>query len=63
MTSCSPRIQPWLVALVERLAEHGLPAAEITRLVGAEAAELGVVRPSYESVRRLAAASRGGRRC
>ena len=58
MTSSAPRISPRLVGLVERLTRKGVPSAEIARLVGAEAEQLGLPRPSYEAVRRLAVAVR-----
>ncbi|MGZ4352029.1 MAG: hypothetical protein ACXVZL_05560 [Gaiellaceae bacterium] len=51
MPAFSPRIAPELVALTERLAADGLPAAEVCRRVGDEAGRLGHTRPSYESVR------------
>jgi hypothetical protein len=49
----APRISPRLRAEIERLAETSLPAADITRAVGAKAEQLRLNRPSYEQVRRL----------
>jgi hypothetical protein len=40
-------------ALVVALDDEDLPAAETCRLVGAAAAELGLLRPSYQHVRRI----------
>jgi len=50
----APRISPRLRAEIERLADASLSAAEITRAVGAKAERLGLRRPSYEQVRKLA---------
>jgi hypothetical protein len=47
------RLTPELVRVIERLARENLSAAEIHRAVGAEAAERGVTRPSYEGARQL----------
>ena len=44
----STRFTPELVRLVERLAREDLSAADIHRALGKRAAELGVLRPSYE---------------
>ena len=49
----STRFTPELVRLVERLAREDLRAADIHRLLGDRAAELGVPRPSYERTRQL----------
>jgi hypothetical protein len=49
----APRISRRLLAEIERLAETPLPAADITRAVGAKAERLGLRRPSYEQVRKL----------
>jgi hypothetical protein len=49
------RLSRPLVQLIERLAASQLAAADIHRLVGARAAELGVPRPSYERTRQLLA--------
>jgi hypothetical protein len=47
----APRIDARLVAAAERLDSQTSPIAETNRRVGAVAAELGLVRPSYEQVR------------
>jgi hypothetical protein len=49
----SPRISPRLLDAVEGLAVRRIPIAEINRLLGAEAARLGLPKPSYERVRQL----------
>ena len=49
----APRISPRLRAEIERLAETSLPAADITRAVGARAEDLRLRRPSYEQIRKL----------
>jgi hypothetical protein len=54
----APRISPRLHAEIERLADASLSAADITRAVGAKAEALGLRRPSYEQVRKLARAHR-----
>jgi hypothetical protein len=53
MVKFAPRISLRLRALIERLADASLSAAEITRAVGTEAERLGLRRPSYEQVRKL----------
>jgi hypothetical protein len=50
----APRISPRLRAEIERLADTSANAAEITRRVGELAGRLGLRRPSYEQVRKLA---------
>lgn len=60
--SSSPHLPLCLVAYVEELADAELPAAEIRRRVGVEAALLGVPAPSYETVRRIARSRRAGAR-
>jgi hypothetical protein len=47
----APRIDSRLVAAAERLDNETTPIAETNRRVGAVAAELGLLRPSYEQVR------------
>ena len=59
MDPFAPRIPPLLVARIEALADRDVPPAEIRRRVGADAARSGLSRPSYGSVRRIAAARRG----
>jgi hypothetical protein len=54
----APRVDTRLVAAAERLDNPGTPIAETNRRVGLVAAELGLVRPSYEEVRRIITASR-----
>jgi hypothetical protein len=49
--SFAPRIDYRLVAAAERLDNPSTPIAETNRRVGLVAAELGLVRPSYEQVR------------
>jgi hypothetical protein len=49
----APRISPRLLVSLDRLDDRSLPIAEINRRVGAEAARLGLRRPSYERVRVL----------
>jgi len=59
----APRIDSRLVATAERLDNPTTPIAETNRRVGAVAAELGLVRPSYEQVRSIVTrARRLGRR-
>ena len=53
MTSSAPRIDPRLVAALERLDDESLPYAEVARRLGRVAAELGLAQPSYEQVRVL----------
>jgi hypothetical protein len=58
MTNCAPRIDPLLLAALERLARRELPAAEACRRLGALATELELTQPSYQTVRVLLAESR-----
>jgi hypothetical protein len=51
MTAAAPRIVQRLVEAIVRLDDRELPIAETVRRVGAEAARLGLPRPSYEQVR------------
>ena len=49
----APRITDRVRNQIERLAEAPLTAAEITRIAGATAEELGFRRPSYQQVRTI----------
>jgi hypothetical protein len=51
-SAISPK-DPRFSALVAALDEEDVPAAETWRRVGAAAAELGLLRPSYQHVRRI----------
>lgn len=51
MVPAAPRIDARLVRALKRLDDGRTPIAEINRRIGALAAELGLVRPSYERVR------------
>jgi hypothetical protein len=53
MVPAAPRLHPRLVNEIIRLSKSRLTAAEITRRVGAKAADDGLPRPSYERVRVL----------
>ena len=53
-----PRCDPRLHALVVGLDRDGAPAAETWRLVGEAAVELGLLRPSYHTIRELVRAER-----
>ena len=53
MLQFAPRIDSRLVAAAERLDNPTTPIAETNRRVGEVAAELGLVRPSYEQIRRI----------
>ena len=54
----APRIDSRLVAAAERLDNPTTPIAETNRRVGAVAAELGLLRPSYEQVRYIVTRAR-----
>jgi hypothetical protein len=54
----APRIPPRLLDAIERLSRRNVPIAEINRLVGVRAEQLGLSRPSYEQVRVLVHAAR-----
>jgi len=54
----SPRLDPRLAAAAFALDDPSRPYAETWRAVGAVAAELGLVRPGYDTVRLLLAAHR-----
>ena len=58
MVVASPRLSPRLLKEIERLAGRDLSFAEINRRVGRTAEQLGLPRPSYESVRLLVRAAR-----
>jgi len=53
MTSSAPRIDPRLVAALERIDDDSLPYAEVCRRIGRVAAELGLAKPCYEQCRVL----------
>jgi hypothetical protein len=58
MTAAAPRIDSRLVAALERLDGKDKPIAETHRRVAEVARALGLVRPSYEQVRKLVHESR-----
>jgi hypothetical protein len=60
--SFAPRISPRLLAALVRLDDRRLPFAEVNRRIGAEAAKLGLARPSYQRIRVLLRQSRRLRR-
>jgi len=62
MPAFAPRIPRRLLDEIERLSKKRVPIAEINRLVGAEAARMGLPRPSYERVRLLVHDARRYRR-
>ena len=62
MVASAPRYADALVEAIHRLDDGRLPLAELARRVGREAEALGLVRPSYVHVRRLAQAERERRR-
>jgi hypothetical protein len=53
MRSAISANDPRISALVAALDEDGMPAAETCRRVGAAAEEIGLIRPSYQHVRRV----------
>ena len=53
MLAFAPRIPQRLLVQLGRLDDPRLPFAEINRRLGAEAARLGLPRPSYQRVREL----------
>ena len=53
MVTSAPRISARLITALVRLDNPALPIAEINRRLGAEAARLGLTRPSYERIRVL----------
>ena len=62
MLRFAPRISRRLLAAVERLDDGKMPAAELNRLLGAEAERLRLPRPSYQRVRVLMLESRRRKR-
>ncbi|HEU0336885.1 MAG TPA: hypothetical protein VFR43_10045 [Gaiellaceae bacterium] len=54
MVATSPRLHPRLVSLVFALDDPREPMAETWRAVSRRAEELGLPRPGYDTVRRLA---------
>jgi hypothetical protein len=54
----APRYDPRILDAVRALDERSEPMAEISRRVGAAAAQLGLPRPSYVHLRRLIVAHR-----
>ena len=62
MVTCAPRISARLLAALARLDNPALPVAEVNRRLGAEAARLGLTRPSYERIRVLLNEARHARR-
>jgi hypothetical protein len=58
MVLCAPRVDLMLHAAIVVLDDGRIPLAELNRRVGHRAAELGLPRPSYSHVRRLALAER-----
>jgi hypothetical protein len=53
MPTIAPRIDPRLLAALERLDDPRIPIAETNRRIGAHATALGLKRPSYEQVRTI----------
>ena len=53
MPAAAPRIEPLLLAAIERLDDDAVPIAEVYRRVATLAGEVGHARPSYEQVRKL----------
>ncbi len=51
MYAAAPRLDPRLLATIDRLDDSSLPIAETYRRCRGVAAELGIPRPSYERVR------------
>jgi len=58
----APRLDSRLVAATIRLDDTSRPIAETYRTVAAFAESVGLPRPSYESIRRVAHATRTGKR-
>jgi hypothetical protein len=59
---CAPRLDARLIAAVARADQGNRPIAEICRNVAALAEEIDLVRPSYESIRRVVHALRARKR-
>ena len=53
MLTFAPRISPRLLEALVRLDDRKVSIAETNRRIGAEAARLGLPRPSYERIREL----------
>ena len=53
MLAFAPRIAPRLLVALDWIDDRSLPMAEVNRRLGAEAARLGLPRPSYQRVRVL----------
>jgi hypothetical protein len=62
VVTCAPRIPDSLIEALVRLDDERVPIAELNRRVGAEAARLGLTRPSYQRIRELVHESRRLRR-
>ena len=58
MVQIAPRYDPQILLAVRALDDRAEPMAEISRRVGATAAELGLPKPSYVHLRRLIVAHR-----
>ena len=58
MVQIAPRYDPKIFQAVRALDDRSEPMAEISRRVGAAAAELGLPKPSYVHLRRLIVAHR-----
>jgi hypothetical protein len=61
VVAIAPRVDSRLVAAIERLDNPRISIAELNRMIGLVARELGLLRPSYEEVRRTVHAVREGR--
>ena len=61
MGQFSPRVDPRLIAAAFDLDDPRQPFAETWRAVGVVAAELGLIRPGYDTIRMLLAAHRSRR--
>jgi hypothetical protein len=62
MSRSAPRLDSRLVAATIRADDKNKPIAETYRTVAALAERLGLPRPSYETIRRVAHATRSGKR-
>jgi hypothetical protein len=62
VTRSAPRLDSRLIAAIARADQRGRPIAEIARSVGALAEDIGLARPSYESIRRVVHALRARKR-
>jgi len=61
MVQAAPRLDPRIVAALERLERSYSSIAEIRRALGVQARALGLAPPSYEHVRRLVRARQAER--